>query len=243
MNGVGDWTVLNRSYETRFNITSVSSREGGDELWVIGWDGAVGEDVIERWVFTTRQKTWVMRTVGTPSPAGFQKELVVKDGTSYETIRSGNYEVQPARTRMARDTGVGPFWSSVVDPEGRYLLLLSQANSNVYHVDLTQASPLTATVLIDAAVQTALQGANSMRLVEDLSGIRRIFIQRASTDAEYDSHSFVYPDPSTLIVVLTDTANDGAFESTQVLSEVDFDSLGYNNPESFNPFFEQANPN
>ena len=204
--------------EVSFFPKSFSSR-GGNDLFLAGppvvsdatdvAGGGVGlgsGTVLERWTITAPiGAPYTIRPASTV-PIGTQAPL----SSLSAQIPGGMYV--PAEQRSAprlRKTMLGYFGFSVssieADPEGRYVLLLSPAESKVYRLDLVNynGNPV---VILDGTAQPCLAFAHDVYACRFQDQLKRYVIGCSNGQN----------------VVLRDSDNNGLFESAEILSDSAF---------------------
>lgn len=198
-----DEKASKNSYTTSFRITAVASREGGDVVYVAGMEDD-GTDVLEQWTFDIRDGRWIHRKSGSTPPIGTSAGPY----TATTSIKGDEYvdpperHGAPERRKLWESETFGHIRWMVADPEGRYLLLQSNASSDVYRADLS-AVTLSPTLVVTATQQPALSLVRRARIgVHSPTGHRIVVlsqkpIQHNPTTTEY--------------VLLKSPANDGVF--------------------------------
>ncbi len=214
----GTWDRITYSFDTSYEVLAVSGRQA-DELYVAG-RARTGQDVIEKWLVDTHTGGHFFAVQSVASPIGTPASAV--PGTSSGIVGGGAYVpganrlLLPAQDRVElyRGNGFGGVIDLSPDPEGRFLIVLSQSPRAIQRIPIQLAA--TPTVLYTSADISYLPYA---RLIH-----RR----------QHYVHGRVYivggnptPQGVSLNVMLFDLDNDGDFESTQILSDAQYEAQGY----------------
>jgi hypothetical protein len=192
---------------------------GANDLFVAGRPWVAGESsetpesdlgsgtVVERWTITAPiGAPYTVRT-GSTAPIGTAAPL----STLSAHIAGGVYipaeERGPVRVRKVM---LGYFAFSIdgmdVDPEGRFLLMVSASEGRLYRLDLVAADGIPV-VILDATTRPELALANGVLIRRFQDGLKKCVV------------SF-----STGALVLDDDQNDGLFETTEVLTDAQYDA-------------------
>ena len=178
---------------------------GGNEIYIAGpplsaEDGSPSTGtVLEMWVITapegapyaTRAKR--NEPIGTPAPLS----------TLEAHVQRGTYIVAEQRREpriQKRALGYFPFDVNdiEVDPEGRYVLLVSRSEQKLYRLNLVGFTGVPE-VILDGTAAPILLAANSVYVVRYQDQLKRYVVSR----------------PSGAKLVLCDSDNDGIFESSE----------------------------
>ena len=169
-------------------------------------DGLGTGTVVERWTITAPLGApYTIRTsstapIGTPAPLS-TLSAQIPGGVYIPAEQRG-----PARVRKSM---LGYFAFSIdgidVDPEGRFLLMVSAAEAKLYRLDLAayDGNPV---VILDVTVQPALAFADGMSFSRFQDGLKKCVINCSN------GHQ----------LVLHDDENDGLFESWELLTDAQY---------------------
>jgi hypothetical protein len=192
------------SYSVPYLPQRFASR-GGSEIYVAG-PPLSGEDgspttgtVLELWVITPSDGApYAVRAkqsepIGTPAPLS----------TLEAHVQRGTYIVAEQRREpriQKRALGYFPFDVNgiEVDPEGRYVLLVSRSEQKLYRLNLVGFTGIPE-VILDSVTAPILVAANSVYVVRYQDQLKR----------------YILGDPSGANLVLCDADNDGIFESSE----------------------------
>ncbi len=196
--------------QASFFPTSFASR-GGNDFFVSGppllsdsADGGFGAGtVLERWSITAPVGgPYTIRTsstapIGTAAPLS-NLSAQIPGGTYIPAEQRG-----AARLRKAM-LGYFPFTarSIEVDPEGRFVLLLSPTEAKLYRLDLVNYTG-TPVVILDGAAQPSLDHAVNIYACRFHDQLKRYVITCSNGQK----------------LILLDTENDGVFEAVEALSD------------------------
>jgi hypothetical protein len=210
-----------RTEDTRYGVTTACGR-GGSELFVTGVDAATGETIVERWLLGEEDGgfhvEWPVAntSLGEPAPLSSPTlELVGAPAQAYVPIADrprGNIR----RISIYQSALLDPIVNMSCDPEGRYLLCLTEAH-DVVQLDLT-TSPVGVATLATASGTPALTDMVSVQLLQH------------PMDGRIGKLSPTGFDVNANHVVLSDVLNDGLFESVEVLSKSAYVARGYADP-------------
>lgn len=191
---------------------SAFASRGGNDFFVSGpplvsdpqADGFGAGTVLERWSITAPLGgPYTIRTpstvpIGTPAPLSSLSAQI--PGGTYIPAEQRS----PARLRKAM-LGYFPFSakSIEVDPEGRFVLLLSPAEAKLYRLDLVNYTG-TPVVILDGAAQPNLDHAASIYACRFHDQLKRYVISCSNGQK----------------IVLRDSENDGVFEAVEVLTDI-----------------------
>lgn len=206
---------------TSFRITDVATREGGNEIYVAGLRDD-GTGLVQRLTFAPRTGGFQIRTISTTiEPIGTAMpnhgcEVVLTGGTF--TVPTQPSYGTPTR-RLVLGNQIGLVRRLVVDPYGRFLLLLTHEDSKIYRLDLT-SSPPDLSLLYSPVEIPELADMVTMVLLSRNEGGHFCVL----TDIP------PIPDPNqttTHFVVLRDDDNDGNFSADSYASRQAYDAAGY----------------
>lgn len=213
------WTAQETEYSTSFTITAVSWREGGDVLYIAGFDKRTCLDVIEEWTFTKRTGAPVLHAaaspastppvppMGTPAPPFALNSTIVGGGDYLEPGERVGLQPPPQRRVLIGGTSFGRLRGVVADPEGRFLLFLAHGTSGIYQLDLMAEPPEAPVLLYTPSDAGPLADVRTMQIFEHktLPG-RHVILTESQHGVLKEGAEFV---------VLSDPENDGAFNSIQ----------------------------
>jgi hypothetical protein len=213
------WHLSTATERVSFTITSITSREGGNEVYVAGIQSD-GTDVIEKWIFSARKGGYHLvsqgaqpQPIGTPMPAY----------SSFEVLEGGVFLSPPpihtgaTRAALYRGSAMGHIRAMVCDPEGRFLIALTTPAGDLYRVHLV-TNPGTVELLVANTQVPALQEATTMQYQHHATEGRKVVL----TQAEGSVYPLYYKN-----IVLSDADNDGVFESISALDHAAWLSAGY----------------
>ena len=217
------WITTRDTYSTRYRMTSIADRLGGDQLYVAGIKTATGEDLIEKWEFGRPDGQYCIDidylelpfSMGVPYTPNLPRQVQIIGGGTFVPPDPEGRTVSPTRTVLA--TGdFGHVAAIEVDPEGRFLLFVSLEAQNVQLIDLTGQAPGAPTQIFDA---TEIQGIGDVREITawDHATLGRTFLLTNGGD-----------DASTQVVTfLHDNDNDGTFDAVVTVPETSLDGTPY----------------
>lgn len=217
------WRDTKFKVSLTFRITDVTVRQGGNEIYVGGMRDD-GKGVIKRFNFQPRPGGWEVRSV----PATAQPIGTPMVNHSCEQALNGTWSEPPqaaygvaTRSQLLGDT-VGVPRSIAVDPFGRYLLILTEATSEIYLLDLL-ADPHTLQLLVGPSTIGELAQVDEFLCLTVASGGHAF--QVFDRDALGDETA---TDP---VIAMIDGDNDGSFEIIALIGEgedaVDAAGLGH----------------
>lgn len=207
-----NWRENSFEVSITFRITDVTVREGGNEIYVAGiWDD--GRGVIKRFNFVPRAGGILVRGLpttveprGTPM-AKHSAEQILNDGTWLEPTQA-SYGV-PTRAQVLGDV-VGVPRSIAVDPAGRYLIILTEASSELYLLDL-MAAPMVLELLGNATTLPELAQVTNVYIRTLESGGHAVLL--------HDIFVMIADRPNDPRIALIDSDNNGVFESISSVGE------------------------
>ncbi len=189
-----------------YSFVDLSARHPA-EIYVAGTMPGTGDTKIEKWLFPPQVggyytfRDTAVAGVGTPSPLStLSGELV---GGTYVAPENRS-PVSPVQTTVFQGRIGGGVEDIAVDPEGRFLLILSATGSLYQLSDL--ASP-TLTLLYDESALPGLTLADEMRPFVDAQGVRCFQVIASPPN--------VSPGAA---IVLRDLENDGVIDETHTFT-------------------------
>jgi hypothetical protein len=213
------WETSEIDEATSFYVTAAAWQEGLRRVYVAGIEND-DQDVIERWAYAPRSGGYfVQRTTGPVQPIG----TAMPEYAAQESLGGATYESLPTRlspatrVRVYRGTSIGHIRSMVVEPEGRFLLVLTYPDRALYRIDLTQ-SGYPRTLLHSVGTLPHLQSATTLRVREH------------STDGRAYSLFEIYGSflPSGYsVTLLFDPENDGILSAPVTLTAPEWIAAGY----------------
>lgn len=221
------WRSSKVKYGVRYRICDVATREGGDQLYVAGFDTENGHAIIERWDFAARRGGWKHRMTGPPpalgQPAGAYVGTTTLVDPPFKTFEASP---RPAPTiALVHDSAsIGIIKKLTADPQGRFLLALTYGETpTLYQI------PITTTGLgTPVAIVTTQQFAN----------LGRIEMCRIRHHAEWGRCIVLFEQPRSVAdaatsqyLIAKDAANDGTFETLVTGSKEDFDATVDTDPD------------
>jgi hypothetical protein len=227
------WTRLQASEGTSYFITGLSTREGGEQVFVAGLkDDATC--VIERWTYSTRRQGWIA-SVPVPPGVGLGDPLPptavsvsVFGGGSWTSVPASMGPGQPASRSVIYTTSDGPLFGLSVDPEGRYLVTYDMGLKKLLQLDLTQ-DPVVAITLGQPSTQPSLDQVGVVDLM-DFAGEGRKCLVRREYSADFQSAREIY-------TLFSDTDNDGVFESWSSLTQIQWLASPYSDWSKWDQFW------
>lgn len=206
------WESAKNNYSTRYSIVGLSSRLGGDDLYIAGVLQN-NESLIERWQFNVRAGRWshsqsgATTAIGTPG-GSYAGSVSIAGGGSYVPL--GPVWIAPTISTVIQSSAYGTIRSIAVDPQGRYLLFSVFPSGDVYRLDLsnTSAPP---TVIFSHTSIAQLANCGSL-LIAQHSDFGRVCIASPANPTLATKFS---SNPE--VVYLQDANNDGVFESSAVV--------------------------
>lgn len=217
------WEKTAFTYSVPYSVTAVSARRAGKFVFVAG-AYSNGDAVVERWVFPTVTGSFFAVVEPPETPVGVDRDpfavnLSIKGGTyishasRYAQASGGGVGISsqpiPQKTEMYRGSAYGLFGSIAVDPEGRFLLLHSFDNHNLYSVNVT-GPPFTFQVLYTPSQIPHLTNVTNMQLLDHWTSNNRFVLL-----SQLEGSSVPLGAQRTVIF---DYDNDGQFDGFQTLS-------------------------
>lgn len=197
-------------YDAGIFVSAVAWRNGGDQLFVAGVTPD-GDHVIDRWDFVVREGQWILRpaatapTIGAPA-SRFRLEQSVAGGGAPRVPPPGTPHVAPERTRVAQGMEFG-VQSMSADPEGRFLLLLTDPDERVLCLD--PSSPEAPSVVRISRTLDHLRELKDIR-IKHYEPLGRVAVLTELGDFGSGRGKDV--------TMLIDGDNDGTFESDRRIS-------------------------
>ena len=195
----------------------VASRGTPHEIYVAGQDLS-GEDVVERWSFPGDPGGYrVTRSLhagvplGTPAPLSTATISIVGGG-AYVAPRART-RLDPVREEVYRGDAIGGTRCLVVDPEGRFLLVLSEGSALLRVRSLGPDAVVEPLLTVQEVPQ--LGHVSEVRVLQHPSEGRKVLL-RSAPWADEAHH-----------VLLGDAENDGVFESLRAFAGRSFASSPY----------------
>jgi len=208
VSGVDPLYKLTGDYSLNGFITALDARQGGDELYVAA-SSPNGSVRVDRWYFPPRMGGWHhlgpsnVPPLGTPAGPYVGVTSIV-GGTFIAP--STQRHVTPVRTTVYTDESTNSgIRALAVDPEGRFLVLLDHATSDVRQIVLGSGPPYTQSTILTAAEVPELASMDRMYIAEHTSFGRVLGLHERH--AKIGDHS--------MYALLFDVNNDGVFESHQ----------------------------
>lgn len=196
----------------RFSVSYkplVANMTDSRRVYVAGVTDA-GVVVVELWSVPTEIGAYqVVRgeggALGVPTPTA---DVVFSTrGASY-LPPSARQVIPPRRQLLHRGPEMAGVRALAPDPEGRYVLLIDEQR-RLWMLDVSDpTSSSVLTLLLEPSTTPFMLGVESLRVRHHRHSGRKVILSRG-----------LYPDLPVAIGVLTDLANDGTFESFEVLSE------------------------
>jgi len=195
----GQWEQSTVHYSVAFDVVSIGGI-GADLLVVAGYSGRFDDEVIELWDLspsTGGYKTWLSGglshgPIGTPSPTSVISEGI--EGGLFQVAAGRTPAPAPSRTEIFRGD-LGGIIAVAVDPEERFVLVLSDEDDCVYQIDVASGVKQ---VVLDVSISTTVASADGIRGLEHAVEGRKYIVGDRSAD-QY--------------VFMNDTDNDGVFDS------------------------------
>lgn len=204
-------------------ITEITARDGGNEIYVAAMK-ANGEALVERWIFTPSNGAYVYGTgqpippVGVAQPPYHSAASVhVQGGGSFSATSAATIR-EPRRTTIYESSLNGLVEDLVVEPEGRFLLMMMHQTHKILRVDLTDPSFPTQTVF-EPAQYPMLVPAEDLTLWFHATEGRMYVLREVSPFTS-----------SPEILLIRDSNNDAILESPQALTHDQFIAAGYEEP-------------
>ncbi|MCP4165351.1 MAG: hypothetical protein GY759_05585 [Chloroflexi bacterium] len=206
--------------EQRFSLpfatTSVASRPGGDVVYVTGINDK-GINTIYQLAFRNPKGSYYVRTsllpagLGTPMPSFFSQASIETIGDAPWTAPISVFN-PPAMKEIFASDSVGPFRAMAVDPEGRFLLLLSYPDNNLYRLSL---SPLCSTLelLLVGQGTPGLKDMRTIHFAHDKDGNERVVVLTTTNQGWVITEG-----TAGAYMLLIDPENDGIFQPPVSLS-------------------------
>lgn len=199
---------------TAYDIRTSVSRHA-NELWVAGYQAATDAYIIERWRINADPgayysiKPAASSGIGTPIPLS-TGSVAIKGGT-YISVTPRTNSTQPNRSvqYMGLHFNVSGIRDIEVDPEGRFLLVMTKSPRNIYQIPLDGSS--NATLLVTEALHPVLADAQVLQSYQNgTSG--RAFVA--------GKHTFT----GDAWLVIKDVHNDGIFDTFTTMTKSAYDS-------------------
>lgn len=194
------------------------ARHGNDAIvWGRRLESTPFEDVIERWEIEAVTGAYVSTRTIAPNPIGESSP----EGVVSSWIEGGVY-VAPAlrpvpyveRFELFRGSQFGGIRDLVVDPDGRYVLLIADGTSSIVSLSLSaDAAPVT---IASASTCPHLALANMLHFYLHLTEGRKVVAEWGDDDIDATNRT-----------LLSDANNDGLFESIETLSAAQWEARGY----------------
>jgi hypothetical protein len=215
----GDWQSTSIDEATSFYVTAAAWQDGLSRVFVAGIESD-GHSVVERWTYPRRSGGYVVdRTSGPIQPIG----SAMPSYSAQESLNGPAYQPLPVRlsparrARVYRGNSIGHIRSMVAEPEGRFLLVLTYPNRQLYRIDLTQAGyPMT--LLHSAATLPHLANATTLRVREHTTD------GRIYTLFEFQGSMLL---PNYSVTLLLDPENDGILAAPITLTGAEWQAAGY----------------
>jgi len=219
------WEREDRALSASFDVKALSSNRA-NQVTLAGRHPRTGEDVVERWSIDQITGTVVLGTpistarIGTPLPGNPGTVAAFVGG--HHIPPSARAVSQVLREELYRGTDFNGIRELSVDPEGRFILVITE-DSRLVQFDLSTGG--VTTVYTTAEIPT-LDEDRYLRRAQHLSKGRMYFIE--SEMADVDSHS---------ITVIIDADNDGIFtgpsDSIEHLDLLMYHLAGYGERSNF----------
>ncbi len=214
-----DWHDSEVVESATFAITAVTSRSGGNAVYVAGVTQN-GTDVIELWNFPTRSGGFGIRqtsgpvlSLGTPMPPYTAEQYL--QGGSFAVPSSTHNSAR--RTPFYSGTSMGHIRDMAVDPEGRFLVILAYPTGSIYRLDLSSTTSVP-TLLYAASTIPHLANAKTVAVLHHASQGRKYILT--------EQVGCVIP-LNQQYTLLADSNNDGVFESWSTITAAQWDAAGY----------------
>ncbi|MFG0260487.1 MAG: hypothetical protein ACF8LK_09070 [Phycisphaerales bacterium JB041] len=183
-------------------------RQGGDELYIAALQPD-GSTLIERWTFDHGRGNKRFGLSGPTPPIGVPQPKYA-DAASLTligpTFNPSTDIVAPRRKRVFEGSSIGIVRDMVVEPQGRFLLLLRHQPREIYFIDLT-TTPTGAPVLVTSEfVVPELAQANAITYWEHAADGRMYAANSAKLDA------------SAMAVLFRDADNDAVLDPPEIKS-------------------------
>ena len=210
--GPGEWLEARLQESTTFDVTAVDGRLAND-FWVCGV-ATNGDDVIEHWTLEVPVGGWIAKrpvsTIPLGTPAATPETAIVLRGSDFLPFAQRPQAPHIARRELYRGDLLGGVLSVEADPDGRYLMLLTEAKE-VYQLPIhVGASPL---LLYDTSDTSTLANAHHID-ARDHASLGRV----------YSIVPLAFK-PSSLRILLIDDENDGVIDSLLELPGDQVDAL------------------
>lgn len=226
--GPESWMMNERVESVSFRITSVASREGGNELYVAGVDDE-GVPLIEKWSCGVRPGGYgIQSTSGAPQPIG----TPMGPYTCQEVLNGPLWAAEGKLPKMQRrqvykGTAAGIFRRLVADPEGRYLLALSYPSGSIHRFDLS-STPVAPVLLFSTHHLPELSTMKTMTLQHHGQEGRKCVLTQVAGSLHPANEKYI---------VLSDVDNDGNYEVQQALTGPEWDGEGYDDYENWDEYW------
>lgn len=217
-NTASDWRKSTNAFTTSYEITAACCRAGGDDVFVAGKQSD-GDIVIERWTFSPRDGRWqhvppAMQPIGTQMPV-YSGTTAVKGGTWTTPPET---HASPRRAVVLESNSYSLVRGMDVDPEGRFLLFQDHDDGTLYRIRLDEGTPGAPEVLFTAAQIPSLAATVWIRPCDQISSGHRVWVLlEPDTSAKQKG--------TCATVLLWDTNNDGAFDSSETMLFKDYQPI------------------
>jgi len=226
------WGRMSGSESVSYLVTGLTSRLGGDEIYVAGIRDN-GDCVIERWTYASRKNGWRVDCalpqggvpIGTPAPAATQS-IVVASGGDWEAVTAEDEKLPAATRREIHSSSGGPFYGIAVDPQGRYLLYFDLSDEKLYRIDLKQR-PVVPVAIMTGSTH-GFKTAGNMQLMDFTGEGRKCLLRPVLSDAADSPEEYLLG---------TDANNDAVFESWAHHSSAQWDASQYSDWDEWEQFW------
>ena len=226
------WVFMEGTQDAGFIIPALAARNGGDEIYVAGLRQN-GSAVIERWTHGPRVHGWSVtfplpsdvKALGQPAPPAVPV-VNVAGGPPWAPVRDVDKVLSPPRRVEVYSSPDGPLHGMSADPQGRYLIFFDMGRGELIQLDLTQV-PFQTNVLSTPASDPPLAAAGNIQVMDFEGEGRHLLVRPVLSDVQLEPETYH---------VFSDTENDGAFESVEVMDEAEWDSSIYSDWSKWNLF-------
>ena len=199
---------------TSFGVKRVSAIDAS--TFFVAGTSRRGETVIERWNYPPQDGAWFTDTPS-PSvqgvPSALTAPVVSLHGTAWIKPSERAAQAPARRTEIYEGSEIGSVWELLPDPEGRFLLVVEKGTNSVFQVFTDTSTP--PAKLFDGSGDQLAQALGAPQCDVYQSGLLdRIYVVGDLRGA--------YEGPG---LVLSDSDNDGIFDSLVWLSALDFEAL------------------
>lgn len=218
--GTGAWTSSSEQYSTSFQINFVAARTP-DELYVFG-TRRNGDDIVERWLLESADGSWIATRPLAGSPIGVP---LPNPGVLSVSLRGGDW-VEPGerfplaevREEIYVGTDFGGVLYATVDPEGRFLLVITPQSDKLFQLPIPQAGESVVPALVyDDIILPDLAYMGCIEPREEQSSGRMYVMTTANNELEPTIDRRL---------ILFDPDNDGVFDSLLPVTHDQFKGLG-----------------